>query len=76
MQTQEQAAYLTVEEAAVRARVSSPTIRRALKSGALTYRATRGKTKLLRAGDVDAWAQDRIELRQIENIENEVDDGE
>ena len=64
--TQERTEYLTVEEAAVRAHVSSPTIRRALKAGALQYRAERGRTKLLRASEVEAWARKRTELRQID----------
>lgn len=64
--TQERTEYLTVEEAAVRAKVSSPTIRRAIKAGALRYRAERGKTKLLSVSDVDAWARQRTELRKIE----------
>lgn len=66
MMTQERVEYLTVEEASVRAQVSSATLRRAIKSGALRYRAERGKTKLLRAEDVDAWANARTELRKIE----------
>lgn len=65
MMTQEKIEYLTVEEASVRASVSSATMRRAIRSGALRYRAERGKTKLLRAVDVDAWAKARTELRQI-----------
>lgn len=64
--TQERTEYLTVEEAAVRARVSSPTIRRALKAGKLHYRATRGATKLLSVEEVDGWARQRTELRRID----------
>ena len=63
--------YLTVEEAAVRAHVSSPTIRRAIKSGALRYRATRGKIKLLRVGDVDTWATGRTALKEIITVLDE-----
>ena len=65
MLQQELTEYLTVEEAAVRAHVSSPTIRRALKAGALRYRATRGKTKLLAMSEVDAWSRERTEVRQM-----------
>ena len=67
--TQERTEYLTVEEAAVRAKVSSPTIRRALKAGKLHYRAARGATKLLSVEEVDAWARKRTELRRLEEGE-------
>lgn len=67
--TQEAAEYLTVEEAAVRAKVSSITIRRAIRDGKLHYRAERGKTKLLRKKDVDEWTRQRTELRQIDGDE-------
>jgi len=65
MLTQERVEYLTVEEACVRTGTSSATIRRAIKAGALRYRAERGRTKLLSAADVDAWKRDRTELRQL-----------
>jgi hypothetical protein len=55
-----------VEEVAVRAKVASITVRRAIKSAKLRYRAERGKTKLLRASDVEEWARQRTELRQID----------
>jgi excisionase family DNA binding protein len=58
--------YLTVEEAAVRAKVASITIRRAIKNGKLHYRAARGATKLLRASDVEEWVRQRTELREID----------
>ena len=66
MLTQERVEYLTVEEAAVRAKVSSPTIRRAIRAGELRYRAERGRTKLLQASEVDQWARQRTELRKID----------
>lgn len=69
MLTQEETEYLTVEEAAVRAHVSSITIRRAIRDGKLRYRAERGKTRLLRGSDVDEWARQRTELRQIDGGE-------
>jgi excisionase family DNA binding protein len=67
--SQEKPLYLTVDEAAVRTHVSGPTIRRALKSGALIYRAARGTTKLLRSDEVDAWARSRSPLPQVNDIQ-------
>jgi excisionase family DNA binding protein len=64
--TQEATEYLTIDEAAVRAHVSSVTMRRAVKSGTLIYRAMRGKTKLLSAKEVDEWVRARTEIREIE----------
>ena len=69
MLTQERIEYLTVEEAAVRAKVSSITIRRAIRDGKLQYRAEQGKTKLLRASEVDEWARQRTELRPLDGGE-------
>ncbi len=65
MLTEERTEYLTVDQAAVRAGVSSITVRRAIKDGKLHYRAQRGQTKLLRASEVDDWARQRTELREI-----------
>ena len=50
-------AWLTVEAAAARAGVSVPTIRRAIKSGALTaYRLQPGGRLLrIREADVHSW---------------------
>lgn len=67
--TQEQTEYLTADEAAVRSHVSSVTVRRAIHNGVLRYRAQRGRTKLLSAEDVDAWARARTELRPIDDKE-------
>ena len=64
--TDEAGEYLTVEEAAVRSKVSSITIRRAIRSGQLRYRMQVGKTKLLSAADVDEWTRQRTELRPID----------
>jgi excisionase family DNA binding protein len=69
MLTQEQTEYLTADEAAVRTHVSSVTVRRAIHNGVLRYRAQRGRTKLLTAADVDAWARARTELRQLDDEE-------
>lgn len=62
MVTAEQTQYLTVDEAAVRAGVSSITVRRAVKAGQLKYRKRSGATKLLAASDVDRWAEKRSEI--------------
>ena len=66
MVTAESTEYLTVEQAAVRAGVSAITVRRAIRDKELRYRAERGRTKLLRAEEVDRWAARRTELRRIE----------
>ncbi len=66
MATHESTEYLTVDEAAVLTHVSSVTIRRAVKSGKLRYRAQRGPTRLLRRADVEAWARERTEVRPID----------
>jgi excisionase family DNA binding protein len=58
--------YMTVDEAAVLAKVSSVTIRRAIKAGTLRYRAQRGKTLLLAREDVEGWARSRTEIRLLE----------
>ena len=69
MMAKDTAEYLTVEEAAVRAHVSSITIRRAIRDGKLRYRAERGRTRLLAATDVDTWVRERTELRVIDGGE-------
>ncbi len=66
MLTQERTEYINVEEASIRAGVSSMTIRRALKSGALVYRMQRGIHKYLDAAEVDKWARERTEMRPID----------
>lgn len=58
--------YVTVDEAAVLAKVSSVTIRRAIKAGTLRYRAQRGQTRLLAREDVEQWARSRTEIRLLE----------
>lgn len=65
--TQERTEYLTVEEASVRTHISSATIRRAIKSGALVYRAQKERTRLLSADEVDAWVRTRTELRKLDD---------
>jgi excisionase family DNA binding protein len=65
MLTQERTEFITVEQAAVNAHVSSITIRRAIRDGKLRYRAEQGRTRLLSAVEVDAWARERTELRLL-----------
>jgi excisionase family DNA binding protein len=63
--TTERTEYITVDEAGVRTGLSSVTIRRAVKSGALHYRATKGATKLLDAAEVAEWNRTRGEPKPI-----------
>lgn len=65
--TQQRTEYVTVDEAAVLAGFSSNTMRRAIARGELKYRAERGRNKLLRADEVEAWAKPRHELRILDD---------
>lgn len=56
------ARYLTIREAAEYAHVSSTTVRRAIKSGALVAGGTPGRLLIL-PEQVDAWIARRAERR-------------
>ena len=63
--------YVSVEEAASRAGVSSQSIRRAIRGGFLRYRGERGRQKLLDANELDEglrrWREQRREIRPLDD---------
>ncbi len=69
--SQEPVKYVTAQQAATRAQVSLSTVRRAIKSGELVYRARRGNTKtyLLRLDEVDAWYSTRLPVVDLNDVQ-------
>lgn len=69
MSDQQQAEYMTAEQAAAAAGVARITVDRAVRAGKLAYRGRRGAVKLLSRADVAAWIASRGQVEPITTSE-------